>query len=112
MNRRSVWAHSDKVKKTHQRRAERVGAPGTFDKWDVLSRLSRQKNLCHYCLQPLVFFGPEKYQIDHFIPLSRGGSNYANNIVLACPGCNLSKGDKMPWEFRPARFEPGGRRDA
>lgn len=34
-----------------------------------------------------------------------------NNLVLACPGCNASKGSKMPWEFRPARFDVNCKRD-
>ncbi|WP_189093038.1 HNH endonuclease, partial [Deinococcus ruber] len=73
----------DKVKATHKRRAKAVGAAGTFDKYDVSIRLGKQNFLCHYCLQPLILHGPGKYQIDHFIPLSRGGSNYANNLVIA-----------------------------
>lgn len=101
----------DKIKSTHRRRAEKHGAAGTFDKWDVSIRLSKQNFLCHYCLQALILHGQGKYQIDHFIPLSRGGSNYANNLVIACPGCNNTKADKMPWEYRPARFKEGGGRD-
>jgi len=101
----------DRVRSTHRRRAEKVGAVGSFDKWDVLIRLGKQKNLCHYCQCRIEVHGPEKYQIDHFIPLSRGGSNHANNIVLACSGCNLGKGSKMPWEYRPAMFAEGCGRD-
>jgi len=101
----------DKIRSTHRRRAEKVGAVGTFDKWDVMIRLGRQNNLCHYCYCKLDFFGPNKFQVDHFIPLSRGGSNYAINLVIACPDCNRAKSDRMPWEYRPARFEEGCRRE-
>jgi 5-methylcytosine-specific restriction endonuclease McrA len=33
------------------------------------------------------------------VPLSRGGSNGPENIVIACPTCNLAKKDKMPHEW-------------
>lgn len=106
------YAVRDKARSTHLRRAKTAGVPGSFDKWDVQIRLSKQGQRCHYCGASLITYGPGKYQIDHFIPLSRGGSNYASNIVLACPACNLSKGGKLPHEFMPERFSAGGGRDA
>lgn len=101
----------DAYKSKHRRRAKLHGARGSFDKWDVELRFIKHGGLCHYCGTPLTKFGPEKFQVDHFIPLSRGGTNYSNNLVCACQGCNLSKGNKMPWEFRPARFDVGCKRD-
>jgi 5-methylcytosine-specific restriction endonuclease McrA len=32
---------------------------------------------------------------DHIIPVSRGGSNYADNIQLLCRTCNLAKSDRI-----------------
>ena len=34
-------------------------------------------------------------EFDHIIPVSRGGSNTANNIELLCAKCNRSKGSKI-----------------
>ena len=34
-----------------------------------------------------------------------------NNLVIACPDCNRAKADKLPWEFRPARFDVNCKRD-
>lgn len=48
-----------------------------------------QHGLCAYCGQP---YGA--YHVDHVVALSRGGSNGPENIALACPPCNLSKGSK------------------
>lgn len=31
------------------------------------------------------------FHFDHIIPLSAGGLNTADNIVLSCPNCNLKK---------------------
>ncbi len=39
-------------------------------------------------------------QKEHKIPLSRGGSNAAANIVPSCPRCNLRKGSLTDAEFR------------
>ncbi|WP_371827345.1 HNH endonuclease [Deinococcus sp. QL22] len=101
----------DAYRSKHRRRAQQHGAVGSFDKWDVQIRFGKQKGLCHYCDEKLDLIGPNKFQVDHFIPLSKGGSNYMNNLVCACPDCNRAKSDKMPWEYRPARFEVGCKRD-
>ncbi|SMB93270.1 HNH endonuclease [Deinococcus hopiensis] len=103
---------NDAYRSKHKRRAVKYGARGSFDKWDVQMRLDKQKGLCHYCGEKLDWVGKRKYQVDHFVPLSRGGSNFMSNIVLACPECNREKADKFPWEFRPARFEVGCKRDS
>jgi hypothetical protein len=62
---------------------------------DVELQLKSQKGLCWWCGEPL----DVKYHIDHRIPVNRGGSNSPNNIVIAHPECNMSKSNKMPWEW-------------
>lgn len=37
--------------------------------------------------------------IDHVLPESRGGTNDAENVVLACWGCNTVKGCRTPEEW-------------
>lgn len=37
--------------------------------------------------------------VDHAVPLSRGGSNSAENLCTACVRCNLMKGDMTAEEF-------------
>lgn len=39
------------------------------------------------------------WNIDHLLPISRGGSNAPSNLVLACESCNLSKNNKTAAEF-------------
>lgn len=48
---------------------------------------------CHYCGVRLTKSTRTR---DHVIPRSKGGSDAGFNIVLACPGCNVKKGDTMP----------------
>ena len=37
----------------------------------------------------------EDIELDHIIPLAKGGSNNKNNIQLLCAPCNRSKGSKV-----------------
>ncbi len=48
---------------------------------------------CGYCLSPqhLVM---ARLEIEHILPLARGGSNDESNLWLACPLCNRYKSDK------------------
>lgn len=34
-------------------------------------------------------------QIDHVIPISKGGTNELDNLQLLCPPCNLTKSDRL-----------------
>jgi 5-methylcytosine-specific restriction endonuclease McrA len=77
------------------RRARKRAAEGSFTKGDVALMLKNQKGRCWYC-QKDISVG---YHVDHRVPLSRGGTNWPSNLVLACPHCNLSKHDKLPHEW-------------
>lgn len=52
------------------------------------------KSRCGYCLSPqhLVM---ARLEIEHIIPLAKGGSSEEDNLWLACPLCNRYKGDKI-----------------
>jgi 5-methylcytosine-specific restriction endonuclease McrA len=69
-------------------------APGDITKDDILALHDKQNGLCFYCIEPYT-----DYHADHYIPLSKGGTNYPSNIVIACPTCNLRKKDRMPDVF-------------
>ena len=52
---------------------------------------------CVYCQRPLREGAEDpndRPTIDHARPRSKNGTNYLRNLVLACPPCNLSKGDQ------------------
>ena len=86
LSRRADW---------HKRRARKVAAGGTYSAQDVQKQHQYQKGRCYYCGQKL----GKPYHVDHVIPLSRGGSNAPENIVLACSHCNLSKHNRLPHEW-------------
>lgn len=52
---------------------------------------------CLYCSEPLkdqnAKHRGELVTIDHLKPLSRGGSNSFDNLVVCCNGCNRRKGN-------------------
>ena len=89
----------------HERRARQAEAPGDFTAQDLANQYATQNGKCYWCEQPVDF---DKKSIDHYIPLVKGGSNYPDNIVIACRFCNTSKGAKMPREFMAYREEMRG----
>lgn len=72
-----------------ERYAREKGADGshTLKQWQELKL--KYKNKCAIC-------GKEKpLTKDHIIPLSKGGSNYIENIQPLCRNCNSKKNDKL-----------------
>lgn len=67
-------------------------------KEQVEARLAYYGYLCVYCKASYE-------EIDHFYPLSKGGSTLASNLVPACRSCNRSKYNKNPWDFINSRNE-------
>lgn len=78
-----------------RRRARVAAASGQYTDQDVLDCMLQQGGRCFYCVKPLT----SGFHVEHMTPLSRGGSNGPENIVCACPTCNLSKGTKTAAEF-------------
>jgi 5-methylcytosine-specific restriction endonuclease McrA len=76
-------------------RARAAGAPGVLTGDDLQAQYDRQKGCCHWCGRQV---GAD-WQPDHVLPFALDGSNYPDNIVIACPHCNLKKAAKHPAEF-------------
>ena len=51
-------------------------------------------NRCGYCLCPQEFV-PIILQVDHIIPLKKGGTDDENNLWLLCATCNRAKSYKI-----------------
>ena len=47
---------------------------------------------CFYC-------GGLFTHIDHYMPLSKGGSHTLDNVRPSCEPCNLTKSNKLPDDF-------------
>jgi len=101
--RNKAWreANQDKVKEnSHRRRARELAAEGTWTAADIDTIRLLQKGRCPVCGADLRKTGEH---IDHVEPLSKGGSNWPENLQLLCPHCNLTKSDKDPIDFMNER---------
>ena len=46
------------------------------------------RGICHYCGKQ---FKPNELTLDHIVPIARGGTSTAGNVVAACRSCNENK---------------------
>jgi 5-methylcytosine-specific restriction endonuclease McrA len=77
---------------TIKRRRAAGGQSFTAAEW--LALLAHHGGACAYCGSKTLI------EIDHRIPLTRGGSNLIDNILPACRRCNRRKGTMTDEEFR------------
>lgn len=78
-----------------------AGIVGRFTPQDVERLLIAQQGKCVGCTTDL----HEKFEVDHIVPLARGGTNAPDNLQLLCPFCNKSKGAKSMSEWLSWREE-------
>ena len=52
---------------------------------------------CAYCHTAAT--STNRWEIDHIVPRSRGGSDRPSNLALSCHACNSAKGDRTAEEF-------------
>src|SRR5690606_23515424 len=62
---------------------------------EIYQWVKNQDKVCYWC----GIYCENSYHIDHYNPLSRGGSHTIGNLVISCPSCNLKKNAKDPYEF-------------
>lgn len=73
----------------------------------VFDALSEFDKKCPYCGKDQYRVGlRDKIEVDHFIPVSRGGQNLPWNLLPVCKECNRKKKDRLPFVFlEPSVFE-------
>jgi hypothetical protein len=81
-------------------RAAKREATGFHTAEDVRELYMQQRGKCYWCERPLGGL----FEVDHIIPLSKGGGNGSGNICCSCADCNRRKHAKMPWEFSDRLF--------
>ena len=91
--------HSEIAKKKMSeahRRIKKLKAEGshTFGEWELLKK--QYGYICSCCGRKEPFNQRIKYLTeDHIIPLSKGGSDYIENIQPLCMHCNSKKHTKI-----------------
>ena len=85
-----IQAREKSAERMRRFRATGGGAP---DKFTALRHqaLTRDAHSCRYC-------GQAAHEVDHVLPVSRGGSDAIDNLVAACMRCNRAKGKRTPEE--------------
>lgn len=73
-------------------REKKKNAEGAYTGKDIEGIYKLQGGLCYYCLAEIKYDGNKKtFQADHMKPLSKGGTNWPDNIALCCIKCNSKK---------------------
>lgn len=92
-----IKANPEAIKRYHRnRRASLMGLAGKVSKNIERLLLVAQNGRCIYCQDDLTVVPKE---LDHRMPLSRGGKHEDSNLQLTCKKCNRRKGSRCPDEF-------------
>ena len=89
----------NKLNRQHENRLRKYrdrNAVGSFTRKECETKLRECNYKCIYCGQSLSI---ENITIDHLIPLSKGGTNYIDNLVPSCLECNCKKYNKILYRY-------------
>ena len=79
-----------------QRYPARTTSRGELAGWQVRSYVfHRDGRKCAYCGTARA----ERYELDHIVPKSRGGTDRVSNLVVSCQECNVAKGNMSVEQF-------------
>lgn len=83
------------------------------ESWQGMNWIRQEKRLaiyirdnftCLHCkrdLQTIVPGDGIRIELDHVVPVSKGGSNHQNNLITSCSECNQARGNKDIEEIHP-----------
>ena len=97
----SVWCkdNPEAYKAIWRNRNARVrGADGKCTLPDIMRIFDQQKGKCAYFRVCKTKLGND-YEVDHIVPLARGGTHWPSNIQLTCLHCNRRKRASDPVEY-------------
>lgn len=80
----AAWAKAHRPYRNMIQQLRRAGGSITLDQWSAI--LEQHGNACAGC------GGTERLEMDHIVPVIRGGLTVAENLQPLCRYCNASKG--------------------
>jgi hypothetical protein len=87
--RRQAKRNRDHIKRTK----------GIGDMIDIVEVMKRHKKRCcncnTLCVKPEGYNWPNEANIDHILPVSKGGLHIWSNVQLLCRRCNIAKSDNV-----------------
>ena len=87
----------DKKKEIKMRRKARLKkTEGYAEPFPKQKAIREQGNACFYCRKSL---GKKNNHVDHMTPITRGGTNHADNKCVCCHSCNARKHQMTADEF-------------
>jgi len=93
--RTDIQFRANDIKNQHNRRAQYYNVEGVLTVEDFVIKYEAQEGRCWYCQIEL----GNEWHTDHRVPMSRGGKNTPENVVLCCAQCNQKKHHKLPHEW-------------
>lgn len=102
--RRMKARHPGYIRQTNESRLYRmINAGGPIDKELALELYNEQEGRCAYCGISVYHSIDRDVHVEHILPISRGGTNDRDNLVITCGHCNWSKGNKTLAEWQAVR---------
>ena len=105
---RAAWGLANREKliaSDAKRRIELPRMPRTYD--DKVRLWVKQAGVCLCCAKPIPKLDLPKSQIDHKIPIVKGGPDDFGNMAIAHADCNQEKKNKTLEEHWAYRFRKG-----
>jgi hypothetical protein len=76
----------------------RAACSAPFTEADVIAMFGKSPR-CYLSGEPIDYNDPKGYQLDHFVPVSRGGTSDLANLRLAKPWANMMKNGTLHAQF-------------
>ena len=99
----SLFHHGYVTARTDQPRRTDIAAPINY-RQNRHILYGQQEGLCAGCKGDFPF---KLFEVDHIVPVSRGGTDHLSNLQMLCSNCNRIKGDR-PQEYLMARLKEMG----
>ena len=101
-----------KLRAHHQRRARKRGQLGKVSRGIFALLLEKQSERCAapWCrakISKKPSRGIRKFELDHILPLEKGGLHDDSNLQLLCYQCHRKKGRRLPADWYSEHGNPG-----